>query len=72
MQHSTPPRPFYGDFIYNIRKIKGLVDFPTRFTSLISKYIRRGYDPLVLRRTACLVIDPFTVDNHASLFSTAR
>jgi hypothetical protein len=60
---------FYGDIVYKLRRISGLIDFPYRFNALISKYVKKGYDPLILRRTAYLVVDPFTVDNHASLFS---
>lgn len=59
---------FYGDIVYKLRKISGVVDFSSRFAALVSKYIKRGYDPLILRRTASLVVDPFTVDSHASLF----
>ena len=59
---------FYGDVVYKLRRISGLVDFSNRFTKLIGKYVGKGYDPLILQCTACLVIDPFTVNNHASLF----
>jgi hypothetical protein len=60
---------FYGDVIYKLRKIIGNDTFSNRFCILIKKYIGRGYDPLILQRTACLVVDPSTVNIHASLFS---
>ena len=60
---------FYGDVVYKLRKINGSVDFSIHLQNLVKRYVKRGYDPLVLRRTACLVVDPFTVNNHASLFS---
>ena len=41
------------------------------FDKIINKFIKRGYDPQVLQRTACLVVDPFTVGHHASLFGCA-
>ena len=30
---------------------------------------RIGYNPYVMRQTACLVINPTSVDSHASLFN---
>ena len=33
---------FYGDFIYRIRKITGLRDFPTKFTGLLNKRRKKG------------------------------
>jgi hypothetical protein len=59
---------FYGDIVYKLRRIRGLVDFSNHFISLIRKFLKKGYDPLILRRTAGLVVDPFTVDSHAFLF----
>ena len=62
---------FYGDVVYKLRKLKGSDGFPDRFTNLIRKFVRKGYNPLVLQRTACLVIDPSTVSHYASLFTCA-
>jgi len=31
--------------------------------------MKKGNDPIVLQRTVCLVIAPFTVGNHAFLFA---
>ena len=60
---------FYGDVIYKIRKIKGSNVFPVQFAKLIRKHVVDGYDPLILRRTVCLVIDPCTVDHFNFLFN---
>ena len=60
---------FYGDVIYKLRKIIGHTLFPSLFIKCIKKFIKKGYDPTVLQHTACLVVDPFTVGNHAVLFS---
>ena len=62
---------FYGDVIYKLRKIKGHTHFQDLFPRRIRKFIKKNYDPVILQRTACLVIDPSTVDNHAFLFRCA-
>lgn len=60
---------FYGDVIYKLRKIVGHTHFLPLFIKCIKKFIKKGYDPIVLQHTACLVVNPFTVGNHAALFS---
>ena len=62
---------FYGDVIYRLRKIIGKNHFSSLFTKIIRKYRKRNYDVIILQRTACLIIDPFTVGSHASLFACA-
>ena len=62
---------FYGDVIYKLRKIIGHNHFQTLFPKRIKHFLKKGYDPHVLQRTACLVVDSFTVGNHASLFNRA-
>ena len=59
---------FYGDVVYKLRKIMGHGNFPVVFTKIIKRFIRRGYDPTILRHTACLVFNPFTVGRFAFLF----
>ena len=36
---------------------------------IIIRYTRTGYNMSVIRQTACLVVNPFTVDNFAVLFN---
>ena len=62
---------FYGDLIYRLRKIQGSDRFPDLFTKLIRKFVGKCYDPSILRRTACLVIDPYTVSRYGFLFNCA-
>ena len=62
---------FYGDVIYKLRKIVGHNHFQTLFPKRIKHFLKKGYDPQTLQRTACLVVDSFTVGNHASLFNRA-
>ena len=48
-------------------------DFSDQFRMIINIYIIRhkriGYDSNVMRQSACLVINPITVDNFAALFN---
>lgn len=62
---------FYGDVVYKLRKIYNHDLFNVLFTKHMKKFVRKGYDPSILQRTACLVINPFTVGNHAFLFHCA-
>ena len=62
---------FYGDVIYKLRKIIGHGNCSTLFLKRIISFVKRGYDPIILQRTACLVVSPYTVDNHAYLFGCA-
>jgi hypothetical protein len=59
---------FYGNVIYKLCKILGHGNFPAVFTKIIKGFIKRGYDPTILRHTACLVFNPFTVGHYAFLF----
>ena len=52
--------PFYGDLIYKLRRIKNHPDMLSIATKIIRKLIKLSYDPLIVRRTACLVLGPFT------------
>ena len=62
---------FYGDVIYKLRKIINKPYFIDLFIKRIKSFIKRNYDRQILKRTARLVIDPFTVDQHAFLFDCA-
>ena len=59
---------FYGDLVYEVRKIVGKNDFPYHFKIIIVRYNKIGYNIVVLRQTACLVFNPFKVNNIAYLF----
>ena len=49
----------------------GRADFSNQFRKIIIhvRHKRIGYDLNVMRQSACLVINPITVDNFASLFN---
>ena len=61
---------FYGDLAYKLKqKIVGSADFSDRFRKIIVRYKRIGYNINIMRQSACLVFNPITVNNFASLFN---
>ena len=47
----------------------GRHDFSDQFQKIIIRHKRIGYDLNVMRQSACLVVNPITVDNFAALFN---
>ena len=43
--------------------------FSEKFRKMITRHKRIGYGLNVMRQSACLVINPITVDNFAALFN---
>ena len=60
---------FYGDSVYKLKKIVGRADFSDQFRKIIVRYKRIGYNINIMRQSACLVFNPITVNNFASLFN---
>ena len=60
---------YYGDLVYKFKKIRGMTDFSDQFRKIIMRYKRIGYNLNVMRQSACLVINPITVDSYAALFN---
>ena len=60
---------FYGDLVYKFKKIVGRADFSDQFRKIIVRYKRIGYSINIMRQSACLVFNPITVNNFASLFN---
>ena len=60
---------FYGDLVYKFKKIVGRADFSDQFRKIIVRYKRIGYNINIMRQSACLVFNPVTVNNFASLFN---
>ena len=48
---------------------RGMTDFSDQFRKSIIRYKRIGYNLNVMRQSACLVINPITVDGYATLFN---
>ena len=47
----------------------GRTDFSDQFPKVIIRHKSIGFDLNVMRQSACLVINPITVDNFAALFN---
>ena len=63
--HQGLPEPeFDGDLVYKFKKIRGMTDFSDQFRKIIIRYKRIGYNLNIMRQSACLVINPVTVDGY--------
>ena len=60
---------FCGDLVYKLKKIEGRADFSDQFRKIIVRYKRIGYNINIMQQSACLVFNPVTVNNFASLFN---
>ena len=60
---------FYGDSVYKFKKIRATTDLSDQFRNIIMRYKRIGYNLKVMQQSACLVINPITVDVFAVLFN---
>ena len=69
LQQGISEPEFIGDLVYRIRKIVGKSNFAEQFRKLINRYKRIKYNPYIMRQTACLVVNPITVDSYALLFN---
>ena len=52
-----------------MRKNVSRADFSDQVRKVTTRYNRVGYNIYVMRQSACLVVNPNTVDNFASLFN---
>ena len=55
--------------VYKFKKIRGMTDFSDQFRKIMLRYKRIGYNLNVMRQSACLAINPITVDGYATLFN---
>ena len=61
---------FYDDLVYKFKKRnEGRADFSDQFRKFIVRYKRIGYNINIMRQSACLVFNPVTVNNFASLYN---
>jgi hypothetical protein len=68
LQQGISKPDFYRDLIYELKKIKGNVNFHRLFIKTICKFKKKGYQHDIQQRYACLVINPSTVDHYTYLF----
>ena len=69
LHHGLSEPEFYGDLVYKFKKIVGRADFSDQFRKIIVRFKRIGYNINIMRQSACLVFNSFTVNNFASLFN---
>ena len=55
--------------VYKFKNIVGRADFSDQFRKSIICYKGIGYNINIMRQSACLVVNPITVNNFASLFN---
>ena len=67
--HELSEPEFYGDLVYKLKKIVGSNNFSAQFIKIISHYKQICCNINILQQTACLVVNPITVDNFAFLFN---
>ena len=67
--HQGLSEPEFNGDLYKLKKIRGMTDFSDQFRKIIMRYNRIGYNLNVMRQSACLVINPITVDGYAALFN---
>ena len=68
--HQSLSEPeFYGDLVYKFKNNVGRADFFDQFKKIFVRYKRIGYNINTMRQSACLVFNPITVNNFASLFN---
>ena len=60
---------FYGDLVYNFKRIVGKPNFSDQFKKIVKLYIRVGYNLDIMRQSACLVLNPITVYSYGFLFN---
>ena len=72
LRQGLPEPEFYGDLVYRLKKFVGSNIFSAQIIKIISLYKKIGYNINVLQQTACLVVNPITVDNFAFLFNDTQ
>ena len=70
LQQGLSEPEFYGDLVYKFRKkIYTCNDFSTQFRKIILRYKNIGYNINIIRQTACIVVNPITVNNFSFFFN---
>ena len=59
---------FYGDLVYEFKRIVGKPNFSDLFKKIIKRFINVGYNLDVMRQSACLVSNPITAYSYGFLF----
>ena len=69
MQQGLSEQEFYDDLVYKLKNIVSRAIFSDLFKNITICYNRIRYNKNIMRQSACLVVNPITVNNVASLFN---
>ena len=69
LQQETSNSEFYGDLVYNFKKVIENPNFSDLFRRIINRFKRAGYTLDIMQQTAYLVFNLIMVENYAALFS---
>ena len=69
LRHGLSEPEYYGDLVYKFKTFVCRTDFSDQFRKIITRYKPIDYNLNVIRQSACLVFNPITVNNYASLFN---
>ena len=58
MQQGLSESEFYYDLVYKLKNNVSGVDFSDQFRKVIVRYKRTGHNINVMRKSACLVVNP--------------
>ena len=70
LMHQSISEPiFYGDLVYEFKRIVGKSYFSDQFKKIVKRYIRVGYNLDIMRQSACLVLNTITIYSYGFLFN---
>ena len=69
LQQGISEPKFYGDLVYNFKRIVGEPNFSDQFKKIVKRYIRDGYNLDTMQQSACLVLNPITIYSYGFLFN---
>ena len=56
-------------YFYKFNRIVGKPGFSDQFKKIIKRYKRVGYNMNIMQQSACLFVNPITVDSYGFLFN---
>ena len=68
MQQGISEPVFYEDFVYRSKITVGKPNFSDQLKNIIKRYKRVIHSMDIMRQSACLFVNPFTVDSYGFLF----
>ena len=69
LQQSISEPVFYGNLVHKFKGIVRSSNFIDQFKKIIKRYKRVGYSLIIMRQSACLIVDPIIVDSCGCLFN---